>query len=157
MVWILICVTFFIFRRWRNIIIPDFTENGNDSFGISSIRRFVHVNAGRDIAIVEQAIASPIGTGKAVCEEALSNIRTVRSCACEYSEVEMFRAETNAAAELSEKLGTGIAVFQALTNLFLNGCGWFTYPNGPYHPNYFSGHFCNFIENFYFSNLFLNI
>lgn len=57
----------------------------------------------------------------AVCEEALSNIRTVRSCACEYSEVEMFRAETNSAAELSQKLGTGIAVFQALTNLFLNG------------------------------------
>lgn len=56
-----------------------------------------------------------------VCEEALSNIRTVRSCACEYSEVEMFRAETDSAAELSQKLGTGIAVFQALTNLFLNG------------------------------------
>lgn len=57
----------------------------------------------------------------AVCEEALSNIRTVRSCACEYSEVDMFRAETDAAAELSQQLGTGIAVFQALTNLFLNG------------------------------------
>lgn len=57
----------------------------------------------------------------AVCEEALSNIRTVRSCACEYSEIEMFRKETDSAADLSQKLGIGIAVFQALTNLFLNG------------------------------------
>lgn len=57
----------------------------------------------------------------AVCEEALSNIRTVRSSACEFSEIEMFRKETNAAAKLSERLGVGIAVFQALTNLFLNG------------------------------------
>lgn len=58
----------------------------------------------------------------AVCEEALSNIRTVRSSACEYAEVELFRKETNAAAEISQSLGVGIAVFQALTNLFLNGC-----------------------------------
>lgn len=58
----------------------------------------------------------------AVCEEALSNIRTVRASACEYSEVEMFRKETDEAARLSQKLGIGIAVFQALTNLFLNGC-----------------------------------
>ncbi|XP_055301998.1 mitochondrial potassium channel ATP-binding subunit [Sitodiplosis mosellana] len=57
----------------------------------------------------------------ALCEEALSNIRTVRSSACEFSEIKMFGKETNSAAELSEKLGVGIAVFQALTNLFLNG------------------------------------
>lgn len=57
----------------------------------------------------------------AVCEEALSNIRTVRSSACEFSEIDLFRKETNAAADLSQKLGVGIAVFQALTNLFLNG------------------------------------
>lgn len=56
-----------------------------------------------------------------VCEEALSNIRTVRSSACEYTEVAIFERETNAAAELSQELGVGIAVFQALTNLFLNG------------------------------------
>lgn len=56
-----------------------------------------------------------------VCEEALSNIRTVRSNACEYSEVELFKRETNAAADLAQQLGVGIAVFQALTNLFLNG------------------------------------
>lgn len=56
-----------------------------------------------------------------VCEEALSNIRTVRSNACEYSEVELFKRETNEAADLAQQLGIGIAVFQALTNLFLNG------------------------------------
>lgn len=56
-----------------------------------------------------------------VCQEALSNIRTVRSSACEFSEIEMFQKETNEAARLSQQLGVGIAVFQALTNLFLNG------------------------------------
>lgn len=57
----------------------------------------------------------------AVADEAISNIRTVRSSACEYHEIDLFRKETNEAAILSEKLGVGIAVFQALTNLFLNG------------------------------------
>lgn len=57
----------------------------------------------------------------AVCEEALSNIRTVRSSACEFSEIELFVKETNKAAVLSESLGIGIAVFQALTNFLLNG------------------------------------
>lgn len=56
-----------------------------------------------------------------VSEEALSNIRTVRASASEYAEVELFRQETDRAAELSEQLGVGIAVFQSLTNLFLNG------------------------------------
>ncbi|XP_055645359.1 mitochondrial potassium channel ATP-binding subunit isoform X2 [Toxorhynchites rutilus septentrionalis] len=56
-----------------------------------------------------------------VSEEALSNIRTVRASASEYSEVELFKQETDKAAMLSEKLGIGIAVFQAMTNLFLNG------------------------------------
>lgn len=56
-----------------------------------------------------------------VCEEALSNIRTVRSSASEFSEVQLFENETNQAAELAQQLGYGIAVFQALTNFFLNG------------------------------------
>ncbi|XP_063695488.1 mitochondrial potassium channel ATP-binding subunit [Culicoides brevitarsis] len=57
----------------------------------------------------------------AVCEEALSNIRTVRASACEMTEVELFSRETEQAAILSQQLGTGIAAFQAMTNLFLNG------------------------------------
>lgn len=56
-----------------------------------------------------------------VCEEALSNIRTVRSCASEYAELELFEKETNEAASLAQRLGIGIAVFQSMTNLFLNG------------------------------------
>ena len=56
-----------------------------------------------------------------VCEEALSNIRTVRSSACEYAEIDLFERETNEAANISQQLGVGVAVFQALTNLFLNG------------------------------------
>lgn len=55
-----------------------------------------------------------------VCEEALSNIRTVRSSACEYREMQLFEAETNEAARLAQKLGYGIAIFQGLTNFFLN-------------------------------------
>uniref|UniRef100_A0AAG5DFJ4 Mitochondrial potassium channel ATP-binding subunit n=1 Tax=Anopheles atroparvus TaxID=41427 RepID=A0AAG5DFJ4_ANOAO len=57
----------------------------------------------------------------AVSEEALSNIRTVRASASEYSEVELFRVETEKSAVLSQQLGAGIAVFQALSNLCLNG------------------------------------
>lgn len=56
-----------------------------------------------------------------VCEEALSNVRTVRSSACEYREMELFEHETNEAARLAQELGYGIAVFQGLTNFFLNG------------------------------------
>ncbi|XP_061391239.1 mitochondrial potassium channel ATP-binding subunit [Musca vetustissima] len=56
-----------------------------------------------------------------VCEEALSNVRTVRSSACEYQEMALFEHETNEAARLSQELGYGIAVFQGLTNFFLNG------------------------------------
>lgn len=56
-----------------------------------------------------------------VCEEALSNIRTVRSNAAEFAEVRLFEVETSAAADFSQRLGVGIAVFQALTNLCLNG------------------------------------
>lgn len=35
--------------------------------------------------------------------------------------MELFEKETNESARLSQELGVGIAVFQALTNLFLNG------------------------------------
>lgn len=56
-----------------------------------------------------------------VCEEALANIRTVRSNAAEFDEIRLFEAETRSSAEYSQRLGMGIAVFQALTNLCLNG------------------------------------
>lgn len=55
-----------------------------------------------------------------VCEEALSNIRTVRSSAGEYREIDLFEKETDKAAVMAQQLGYGIAVFQGLTNFFLN-------------------------------------
>nr|XP_032519933.1 mitochondrial potassium channel ATP-binding subunit-like [Danaus plexippus plexippus] len=56
-----------------------------------------------------------------VAEEAISNIKTVRAFAGEDNEARMFRDECNAAAELSMELGLGVGLFQAGTNLFLNG------------------------------------
>ncbi|XP_055839508.1 mitochondrial potassium channel ATP-binding subunit [Episyrphus balteatus] len=56
-----------------------------------------------------------------VCEEALSNVRTVRSSAGEYREIDLFEKETDKAAVMAQQLGYGIAIFQGLTNFFLNG------------------------------------
>ncbi|XP_063626535.1 mitochondrial potassium channel ATP-binding subunit [Cydia splendana] len=56
-----------------------------------------------------------------VAEEAISNMRTVRAFAGEENEAQMFARECDAAAELSTELGLGVGLFQAGTNLFLNG------------------------------------
>ncbi|EAT46324.1 AAEL002468-PA [Aedes aegypti] len=56
-----------------------------------------------------------------VSEEALSNIRTVRSSACEFAEVELLRQETEKAAELSQQLGVKSHSIMPLTNLYVNG------------------------------------
>ncbi|XP_058833428.1 mitochondrial potassium channel ATP-binding subunit [Topomyia yanbarensis] len=76
---------------------------------------------GRSLRALSKKSQAQSERATAVSEEALSNIRTVRASASEYAEVDLFRQETDKAAELSEKLGVGIAVFQSLTNLFLNG------------------------------------
>lgn len=57
----------------------------------------------------------------AVADEAISNIRTVRAFAMEDQEEIMFVQEAEKAKELNEALGFGIGVFQAGTNMFLNG------------------------------------
>nr|ASS36018.1 ABCB8 [Samia ricini] len=56
-----------------------------------------------------------------VAEEAISNMKTVRAFAGEENEADMFSRECEIAAELSMELGLGIGLFQAGTNLFLNG------------------------------------
>nr|CAD7455763.1 unnamed protein product [Timema tahoe] len=56
----------------------------------------------------------------ALGEEAISNIRTVRACAMEEHERQLFAAETDKASRLNQRLGLGIGLFQAGTNLFLN-------------------------------------
>ncbi|XP_011311832.1 ATP-binding cassette sub-family B member 8, mitochondrial isoform X2 [Fopius arisanus] len=56
-----------------------------------------------------------------VCEEAIQNIRTVRAFAAEEKELEVFSREVDKTTALYEKLGLGIGLFQAGTNIFLNG------------------------------------
>ncbi|KAA0704475.1 ATP-binding cassette sub-family B member 8, mitochondrial [Triplophysa tibetana] len=55
-----------------------------------------------------------------VADEALGNVRTVRAFAMEDRELEMYAAEVEKSAEMNETLGTGIAVFQGLSNIVLN-------------------------------------
>ncbi|XP_058671148.1 mitochondrial potassium channel ATP-binding subunit [Ammospiza caudacuta] len=56
-----------------------------------------------------------------VADEALGNVRTVRAFAMEEQQAGLFRAEVDRAGCLSEQLGLGIAAFQGLSNLALNG------------------------------------
>lgn len=51
----------------------------------------------------------------------MGNIRTVRAFAMEESEKELFSTEAYSAMQLNQQLGFGIGLFQAGTNLFLNG------------------------------------
>ena len=62
-----------------------------------------------------------VAKATAVCDEALSNIRTVRAFAMEEKEKELYALEVEKARVMQESLGVGIGVFQAGTNLFLNG------------------------------------
>ncbi|XP_072391051.1 mitochondrial potassium channel ATP-binding subunit isoform X1 [Diabrotica undecimpunctata] len=57
----------------------------------------------------------------AVADEAVSNIRTVRAFAMEDQEKELFNTEADRAMVLNEDLGLGIGLFQAGTNMFING------------------------------------
>nr|XP_016923824.1 mitochondrial potassium channel ATP-binding subunit [Drosophila suzukii] len=75
---------------------------------------------GRKLRSLSKSSQAQAERATGVCEEALSNIRTVRSSACEYREMQLFEAETNEAARLAQELGYGIAIFQGLTNFFLN-------------------------------------
>ncbi|KAJ8337440.1 hypothetical protein SKAU_G00386600 [Synaphobranchus kaupii] len=59
-----------------------------------------------------------IATG--VADEALGNVRTVRAFAMEDREMQMYSTEVNKSCDLNEALGTGIAVFQGLSNIALN-------------------------------------
>ncbi|XP_027560235.1 ATP-binding cassette sub-family B member 8, mitochondrial [Neopelma chrysocephalum] len=56
-----------------------------------------------------------------VADEALGNVRTVRAFAMEEQQARLFCAEVERSGQLSERLGLGIAAFQGLSNLALNG------------------------------------
>lgn len=76
---------------------------------------------GQALRILSKQAQSQIDCMTSLVEEAYSNIRTVRSCAGEFTEIKLFDRESKKVGFLSKQLGYGIAVFQALTNLFLNG------------------------------------
>ncbi|KAM9573399.1 mitochondrial potassium channel ATP-binding subunit [Guaruba guarouba] len=56
-----------------------------------------------------------------VADEALGNVRTVRAFAMEDRQAGLYCAEVDRAGWLNERLGLGIAAFQGLSNLALNG------------------------------------
>ncbi|XP_075000577.1 mitochondrial potassium channel ATP-binding subunit isoform X3 [Calonectris borealis] len=56
-----------------------------------------------------------------VADEVLGNVRTVRAFAMEDRQAGLYCAEVDRAGWLNERLGLGIAAFQGLSNLALNG------------------------------------
>ncbi|KAI4875035.1 hypothetical protein NFI96_013000 [Prochilodus magdalenae] len=61
-----------------------------------------------------------IAKATGVADEALGNVRTVRAFAMEDRELETYAIEVDKSAVMNETLGTGIAVFQGLSNIVLN-------------------------------------
>ena len=76
---------------------------------------------GKSLRKLSTEAQNQVAKSTAVCEEAIQNIRTVKAFAAEEKEIEMFSEEVKKSAQLYEKLGFGIGMFQAGTNLFLNG------------------------------------
>ncbi|XP_068082145.1 mitochondrial potassium channel ATP-binding subunit isoform X2 [Anabrus simplex] len=72
----------------------------------------------RNISASAQAQA---GKATLVSDQAVGSIRTVRAFAMEEDEYEMFSREVKESCHLNERLGLGIGLFQAGTNIFLNG------------------------------------
>ncbi|NWQ68605.1 ABCB8 protein, partial [Neopipo cinnamomea] len=62
-----------------------------------------------------------VAKASVVADEALGNVRTVRAFAMEEQQARLFCAEVDRSGQLSERLGLGIAAFQGLSNLALNG------------------------------------
>nr|KAF7407035.1 hypothetical protein H0235_014691 [Vespula pensylvanica] len=82
---------------------------------------FIGTLLGKSLRKLSTDAQNQIAKATAVCEEAIQNIRTVRAFAAENRETEVFSKEVEYASELYENLGFGIGLFQAGTNLFLNG------------------------------------
>ncbi|XP_011338848.1 ATP-binding cassette sub-family B member 8, mitochondrial isoform X2 [Ooceraea biroi] len=76
---------------------------------------------GTNLRRLSMAAQNQVAKATAVCEEAIQNVRTVRAFATEEKEIEMFYEEVERSSELYERLGFGIGIFQAGTNLLLNG------------------------------------
>lgn len=57
----------------------------------------------------------------AIANEVISSMRTIKACAMEDKEIKIFDNEVKELSNLNKKLGVGIAIFQGLTNVALNG------------------------------------
>ena len=66
-------------------------------------------------------ICVKVAVATGVADEALGNIRTVRAFAMEDREVELYCRELKSSQWYNERLGLGIAAFQALSNIAING------------------------------------
>uniref|UniRef100_A0AAZ3Q1P6 Mitochondrial potassium channel ATP-binding subunit n=1 Tax=Oncorhynchus tshawytscha TaxID=74940 RepID=A0AAZ3Q1P6_ONCTS len=55
-----------------------------------------------------------------VADEALGNVRTVKAFAMEEREMQLYAWEVDKSCEMNESLGSGIAVFQGMSNIVLN-------------------------------------
>ncbi|XP_028832645.1 mitochondrial potassium channel ATP-binding subunit isoform X2 [Denticeps clupeoides] len=61
-----------------------------------------------------------VSKATAVADEALGNVRTVRAFAMEERELQLYAGEVEKSCRMNEALGSGIAVFQGLSNVTLN-------------------------------------
>lgn len=81
---------------------------------------------------MSKAAQVQVARATSVGEECISNVRTVRAFAMEDSERELFDGEVDKSRKMNEALGFGIGLFQAATNVFLNGIGLGTLYYGGY-------------------------
>ncbi|XP_046833318.1 mitochondrial potassium channel ATP-binding subunit isoform X1 [Vespa crabro] len=82
---------------------------------------FIGTLLGKSLRKLSIEAQNQVAKATAVSEEAIQNIRTVRAFAAETREAQVFSNEVEHASKLYENLGFGIGLFQAGTNLFLNG------------------------------------
>lgn len=70
---------------------------------------------------LSRQVQAQLSKSTAVADEAIGNIRTVRAFSMENKEIELYENEMNKSRKMTSKLGFGIAVFQGLSNIALNG------------------------------------
>ncbi|KAF7270170.1 hypothetical protein GWI33_016860 [Rhynchophorus ferrugineus] len=73
------------------------------------------------LRVISRKAQAQVEKTTAVADEAIGNIRTVRSFAMEDQEGDLYVKEAERTMVLNEALGFGIGLFQAGTNLFING------------------------------------
>ncbi|XP_062517045.1 mitochondrial potassium channel ATP-binding subunit-like isoform X2 [Corticium candelabrum] len=76
---------------------------------------------GKVLRQISQKAQDQVAKGAAAATEALGSIRTVRAFAMEDAEIKAYHDEVQKSKELGEKLGFGIAIFQGLARIAVNG------------------------------------